>query len=98
VGAVCCCGSGGSNTNPVSIGPSPFPTFAEETPYSGGVFHVKLILSHDFPSSPPRGFFLTKIFHPNVSSNGDICVNTLNKDWNADMTLIHILQVIPYAQ
>lgn len=25
---------------------------------------------------------MTKIFHPNVSENGEICVNTLKKDWN----------------
>jgi len=28
------------------------------------------------------GYFLTKIFHPNVSLEGEICVNTLKKDWN----------------
>jgi ubiquitin-conjugating enzyme E2 S len=37
---------------------------------------------------------LTKIFHPNVSANGDICVNTLKKDWNADLGIQHVLQVI----
>jgi ubiquitin-conjugating enzyme E2 S len=37
---------------------------------------------------------LTKIYHPNVSSNGDICVNTLKKDWNESVTLCHILAVI----
>jgi ubiquitin-conjugating enzyme E2 S len=35
------------------------------TPYAGGKFRVKLVLSEDYPSSPPRGFFLTKIYHPN---------------------------------
>ena len=33
----------------------------------GGQFRIKLVLSKDFPASPPKGFFLTKIFHPNVS-------------------------------
>jgi ubiquitin-conjugating enzyme E2 S len=33
------------------------------------------------------GYFLTKIYHPNVAPNGDICVNTLKKDWTADTTL-----------
>ena len=37
------------------------------TPYQGGQFRVKLVLSKDYPASPPKGFFLTKIFHPNVS-------------------------------
>lgn len=55
---------------------------------------MKLILSQDFPNSPPRGYFMTKIYHPNVSSTGDICVNTLKKDWTADVTLSHVLQVI----
>jgi ubiquitin-conjugating enzyme E2 S len=63
------------------------------TPYQGGVFVMKLVLGQDFPASPPRGFFLTKIYHPNVAPNGDICVNTLKKDWSAKVTLSHVLQV-----
>lgn len=55
---------------------------------------MKLILSHEYPGAPPKGYFLTKIYHPNVASNGDICVNTLKKDWNPDTTLKHVLQVI----
>ena len=33
-------------------------------------------------------------YHPNVAGNGDICVNTLKKDWTPDVTLKHVLQVI----
>ncbi|KMS95771.1 hypothetical protein BVRB_005150 [Beta vulgaris subsp. vulgaris] len=39
------------------------------TPYEYGVFRMKLILSSDFPHSPPKGYFLTKIFHPNIANN-----------------------------
>lgn len=66
----------------------------EDTPFYGGKFKMKLIISEDYPNSPPQGYFLTKIFHPNISLNGDICVNTLKKDWNSQVTLSHILQVI----
>ncbi|KAH0861534.1 hypothetical protein HID58_089795 [Brassica napus] len=52
---------------------------------------MKLALSHDFPHSPPKGYFMTKIFHPNVASNGEICVNTLKKDWNPSLGLRHVL-------
>jgi len=55
---------------------------------------MKLVLSEDYPNTAPRGFFLTKIFHPNVAPNGDICVNTLKKDWTAETTIKHVLQVI----
>jgi len=66
----------------------------EGTPYEGGVFRVKLSLPFDFPQSPPKGIFLTKIFHPNVSKAGEICVNTLKRDWKQDIALGHIMQVI----
>ena len=36
---------------------------------------------------------MTKIFHPNVASNGEICVNTLKKDWKAELGIKHILLV-----
>eukprot|EP00510_Aplanochytrium_minuta_P000464 CAMPEP_0184011126 /NCGR_PEP_ID=MMETSP0954-20121128/3642_1 /TAXON_ID=627963 /ORGANISM="Aplanochytrium sp, Strain PBS07" /LENGTH=198 /DNA_ID=CAMNT_0026290885 /DNA_START=300 /DNA_END=896 /DNA_ORIENTATION=+ len=64
------------------------------TPYEGGFFRCKLVLGNEFPNAPPRGFFLTKIFHPNVALNGDICVNTLKKDWKPDLGIGHIFQVI----
>ena len=49
----------------------------------------------EFPQKPPKGYFLTKIFHPNVSSNGDICVNTLKKDWDPrKWSLSHIFEVV----
>lgn len=63
------------------------------TPYAGGQFKVKLALGKDFPASPPKGYFITKIFHPNVASNGEICVNTLKKDWKPDLGIRHLLLV-----
>lgn len=63
------------------------------TPYAGGAFRVKLALGKDFPASPPKAYFLTKIFHPNVAPNGEICVNTLKKDWKPDLGIKHILLV-----
>ena len=48
----------------------------------------------DYPAAPPRGYFLTKIYHPNVGPNGEICVNTLKRDWKADTGISHVLQVI----
>jgi len=66
----------------------------EGTPFAGGEFKLKLVLGKDFPAAPPKGYFLTKIFHPNVSSSGEICVNALKKDWNPNLGLKHIFLVI----
>ncbi|KAJ4978523.1 hypothetical protein NE237_009303 [Protea cynaroides] len=64
------------------------------TPYENGIFRMKLLLSRDFPHTPPKGYFLTKIFHPNIATNGEICVNTLKKDWNPSLGLRHVLLVV----
>ncbi len=64
------------------------------TPYEGGQFKVRLVIGADYPASPPKGFFLTKIFHPNVSRAGDICVNTLKKDWSDRLGMRHVMLTI----
>lgn len=50
--------------------------------------------THHSTLPPPPGYFLTKIFHPNVSASGEICVNVLKRDWAPDLGLRHVLTVI----
>lgn len=58
-------------------------TGPDATPYSDGNFDLKLVFSSSFPQSPPKAFFKTPIFHPNVQqSTGEICVSSLKKDWD----------------
>ncbi|KAF9810296.1 hypothetical protein IEO21_07024 [Rhodonia placenta] len=66
----------------------------EGTPYAGGYFRVKFHFTEEFPAAPPKCRFLTKIFHPNVSSAGEICVNTLKKDWKSSYGIGHILVTV----
>ncbi|KAG5469562.1 hypothetical protein LSCM1_02786 [Leishmania martiniquensis] len=66
----------------------------EGTPFAAGRFHVVLVFDEQYPEVPPKGFFRTKIFHPNISERGDICVNALKRDWNPTLGLRHILAVI----
>lgn len=54
---------------------------------------MRLVLGKDFPAVPPKGYFLTKIFHPNVGHKGEICVNVLKRDWKAELGLRHVLLV-----
>ncbi|XP_045445560.1 ubiquitin-conjugating enzyme E2 S [Melitaea cinxia] len=65
-----------------------------DTPYAGGVFRVRLALGREFPAAPPRAYFLTKIFHPNVSAAGEVCVNTLKRDWRPELGLEHALLAV----
>ncbi|KAG1733742.1 ubiquitin-conjugating enzyme/RWD-like protein [Suillus lakei] len=66
----------------------------EQTPYAGGYFRVRFQFTHEFPTAPPKCWFATKIFHPNVSFAGEICVNTLKKDWQSSYGIGHILVTI----
>ncbi|KAJ3163083.1 ubiquitin-conjugating enzyme E2 S [Geranomyces michiganensis] len=66
----------------------------EGTPYENGCFRVRLSLGADFPNAPPQGTFVTKIFHPNVSRSGEICVNVLKKEWKKEYGIGHILLTI----
>ncbi|KAJ2113932.1 ubiquitin-conjugating enzyme E2 S [Coemansia sp. RSA 922] len=64
------------------------------TPYEGGKFHIRLTIDEGYPSTPPKGVFVTKIFHPNVSEHGEICVNTLKKDWQKHYGIEHVLVTV----
>ncbi|KZS86468.1 hypothetical protein SISNIDRAFT_461673 [Sistotremastrum niveocremeum HHB9708] len=64
------------------------------TPYEGGYFRVKFQFTDEFPAAPPKCRMMTKIFHPNVSSSGEICVNTLKKDWQSTYGIAHILVTV----
>ncbi|KAK6977030.1 ubiquitin-conjugating enzyme E2 S-B [Favolaschia claudopus] len=66
----------------------------EGTPYAGGYFKVKFSFTEEFPAAPPKCWFATKIFHPNVSGAGEICVNTLKKDWKSTYGIEHILVTV----
>ena len=75
------------------------------TPYEGGIFRVKIKIPYQFPNNAPKGIFLTKIFHPNISEQGEICVNTLKRDWDPKnwslsnlFQVIRCLLIIPFPQ
>ena len=49
----------------------------EGSPYAGGVFFLTIHFPADYPFKSPRYQFITKIYHPNINSNGSICVDIL---------------------
>lgn len=48
------------------------------TCYAGGYFKAHIRFPGDYPFSAPSFRFLTKIWHPNIYENGEVCISILH--------------------
>ena len=62
-----------------------------DSPFAGGVFHLEIHFPSEYPFKPPKVTFLTKIYHPNISSQGAICLDILKNQWSPALTVSKVL-------
>jgi ubiquitin-protein ligase len=62
-------------------------TEQSDSPYSGGVFFLAIHFPTDYPFKPPKVNFTTRIYHPNINSNGSICLDILRDQWSPALTI-----------
>ena len=62
-------------------------TLQTDSPYSGGVFFLSIHFPTDYPFKPPKVNFTTRIYHPNINSNGSICLDILRDQWSPALTI-----------
>merc|ERR1711953_1473059 len=62
-----------------------------ESPYQGGVFFLTIHFPTDYPFKPPKVAFTTRIYHPNINSNGSICLDILRSHWSPALTISKVL-------
>ncbi|KAL4361471.1 hypothetical protein GQ457_04G021520 [Hibiscus cannabinus] len=62
-----------------------------DSPYCGGVFIVSIYFPPEYPFKPPKVGFKTRVFHPNINSNGNICLDILKEQWSPALTISKVL-------
>ncbi|XP_075395166.1 ubiquitin-conjugating enzyme E2-17 kDa-like isoform X2 [Tenrec ecaudatus] len=61
------------------------------SPYQGGIFFLSINFPTDYPYHPPKITFTTRIYHPNISKRGNICLDILNSEWSPALTIAKVL-------
>ncbi|OOQ90734.1 Ubiquitin-conjugating enzyme E2-16 kDa [Penicillium brasilianum] len=76
---------------PSSCSAGPVGDDLTDSPYSGGVFFLTIHFPTDYPFKPPKVNFTTRIYHPNINSNGSICLDILRDQWSPALTISKVL-------
>lgn len=64
---------------------------AADTPFEDGTFKLMLTFDESYPNKPPTVKFLSKMFHPNVYANGELCLDILQNRWSPTYDVAAIL-------
>mmetsp|Transcript_25622 Transcript_25622/g.39945 ORF Transcript_25622/g.39945 Transcript_25622/m.39945 type:complete len:158 (-) Transcript_25622:175-648(-) len=62
-----------------------------DTAWDGGVFNLTLIFTDNYPAAPPVVKFNTPVFHPNVYSDGTLCLDIIQDKWSPAYSVSTIL-------
>jgi ubiquitin-conjugating enzyme E2 M len=54
----------------------------------GGKYVFSFTVPDTYPFNPPKVLCETKIYHPNIDFDGNVCLNILKEDWKPTMNVM----------
>lgn len=63
----------------------------EGSPYAGGTFPVEVQFTGHHPFKPPKITFKTKVYHPNIDSEGQMVLDIFQGNWSPALTVEKLL-------
>lgn len=66
-------------------------TFLADTPFEDGSFRLTLTFTDSYPNKPPTVRFVSRMFHPNIYNNGELCLDILQNRWSPTYDVAAIL-------
>ncbi|XP_037804321.1 ubiquitin-conjugating enzyme E2 D2B-like [Penaeus monodon] len=64
------------------------------SPFEDGTFDLAIDFPEDYPFKPPSIRFLTPIYHVNIDTDGNICLDILSSEWSPGLSLSKVLVMI----
>lgn len=68
----------------------------DEGYYKGGRFVFTFKVGPNYPHEPPKVKCETRIYHPNIDIEGNVCLNILREDWKPVLTINAIVYGVQY--
>jgi len=67
----------------------------DSAPYNKGAFRVEIAFPAEYPFKPPKVTFRTKIYHPNIDENGQVCLPLIAADqWKPATKVSQVIEAL----
>ncbi|EGW09621.1 ubiquitin/ISG15-conjugating enzyme E2 L6 isoform X2 [Cricetulus griseus] len=67
----------------------------DQPPYHLKAFHLQIDFPRDYPLRPPTLKFITKIYHPNVREDGQVCLPLISiENWKPSTKTCQVLEAL----